>query len=315
MYELTSEERAQIRKQVIQGFEVEFFEARFYEKIGNLFHWEGDIEFPDRFEFLLRLYGSIGYSLTDKKWYVGITDGRTDDLGRPIGYCGHSLATNHEAKKFDIGKDFILLWNNSLHLSDAPIIDWYSQLLKEGDVSLKCQLINSRYVPIISATDDNVKKQIEKAFQGIYTGKPFVIQTDMIQDVKSVDILDHSAVDKLQYLTKFSEEIKKRLYSEFGISIQNEDKRAQVSVEELEREDDLITLNFLSYYESRLKFVDEMKEAGINIKVTPSPIYVSEPTKEEIKDPEKMEENNQEEANAEAKPDEEGKEGVENETE
>ena len=85
------------------------------------------------------------------------------------------------------------------------------------------------------------------------------------------------------------------MYGEFGIEIKNEDKRAQVSVEELKKEEDLISLNYLSYYEARLKFVDEMKAAGINISVTPSPIYASEPTEEEIEDPEIIEEKTEEE--------------------
>ena len=290
MFELSKEEKAEIRKIAVQNFELNFFEFRFYEKLGNLFHWKGEIEFPPMFETLLRLYGSIGYSLTDKTWYVGIWDGRTDELGRPIGYCGHKLSTNHEAKNFKIGEDFILCWNNSLHASDAPIIEWYCELLKEGDKSLKCQLLNSRFAPIIMATNDNMKDQINKAVKSIYEGKPFVVSTDMIQDAKTLDILDPAMVDKLQYLTSFSEEIKKRLYGEFGIEIKNEDKRAQVSVEELKKEEDLISLNYLSYYEARLKFVEEMKAAGIDISVTPSPIYASEPTEEEIEDPEVLEE-------------------------
>ena len=290
MLELSKEERAEIRKIAVQNFELNFFEFRFYEKLGNLFHWDGEIEFPPMFETLLRLYGSIGYSLTDKTWYVGIWDGRTDDLGRPIGYCGHKLSTNKEAKNFTIGKDFILCWNNSLHASDAPIIEWYSDLMREGDKSLKCLLMNSRFAPIIMATNDNVKDQIDKAVKSIYEGKPYVISTQMVQDAKTIDILDPEMTGKLQYLTSFSEEIKKRLYGEFGIEIKNEDKRAQVSVEELKKEEDLISLNYLSYYEARLKFVKEMKAAGIEISVTPSPIYASEPTEEEIEDPEILEE-------------------------
>ena len=294
MFELSKEERADIRKLAIQNFELNFFEFRFYEKLGNLFHWDGEIEFPPMFETLLRLYGSIGYSLTEKKWYVGHWNGRTDDLGRPIEYIGHRLSTNHETKSFKIGEDFILCWNNSLHASDAPIIEWYCDLLREGDKSLKCQLMNSRFAPIVMASNDNIKDEISKAINKIYEGKPYVVSTDMIQDARTLDILDPAMVDKLQYLTAFSEEIKKRLYGEFGIEIKNEDKRAQVSVEELKKEEDLISLNYLSYYEARLKFVEEMKAAGIEISVTPSPIYASEPTEEEIEDPEIIEEKEEE---------------------
>lgn len=286
MFELSNEEKAEIRKCAIQGFELSFFAARFYEKLGNLFHWEGEIEFPEGFEALLRLYGSIGYSLTEKKWIVGRWDGKTDELNRPIGYVGHDLTTQKKAGTYKVGKDFILCWNNTLHLSDEPIIDWYCNLLKEGGKSLKAQLINSRYVPIISATDDNVKEQVTKALKDIYEGKTAVITTDYIQDAKTLDILDPAMVEKLQYLTSFQKEIKKDLYSEFGVEISNEDKRAQVSVEEIQKEKDLISLNYLSYYESRLKFVEAMAAVGINISVTPSPIFATEPTKEDIENPE-----------------------------
>lgn len=286
MFELSNEEKAEIRKTAIANFELNFFEARFFEKLNNLFHWEGDIEFPEMFESLIRIYGSIGYSKNQKKWVVGYTNGQTDELNRPIIYNAHDLTTHKTSSNYEIGSDVILCWNNSLRLSDAPIINHYCDLLTEGEKSLKCQLINSRNIPILAVTDDNMKDQLTNVFKKAYSGIPFIAVTDLMQDVKPIDILDPTMVDKLQYLTSFSEEIKKRLYGEFGIEIKNEDKRAQVSVEELKKEEDLITLNYLSYYESRLKFVEEMKNAGINISVTPSPIYITEPNEEEIKDPE-----------------------------
>lgn len=265
---------------------LDFFKLRFYEKLANLFLWKSDdIEIPHNIETFCRVYGSIGYDLKRKKWCVGWCNGERDDLGNPKIYCAHSLGTNVESWNANVGEDVILLYNNSLHASDAPIIDWYCDLLKETDISMKFQIINSRLVPILAVSDDRIKKEVENMLDCIRAGRPFVVTTDLLQEIKAIDILDNAAIDKMQYLSSFNENINKRLFNEFGIDIDVKDKRAQVISTELNAFQDVNSLNYLSYYEERLDFCKRMKDAGINIEVIPCPIYAEEPNQEEIENP------------------------------
>ena len=276
-----------MRKEYIDLFELDFFKARFLEKLNNLFLWESDsITIPRNMESFLRAYGSIGYAPKLKKFVCGYADMVKDDSNEPINYYCWNLATNKKSYTLKIGEDVILCWNNSLHLSDLPIINWYCDMIKECDISMKCQILNTRLIPVVAATDDDVKKQIEEAYKGILMGKPVVITAELIDELKSVPVTDNTALDKMQYLTSFNESINKRLYGEFGIEVDNKDKRAQVNNDELHGEKDLLTLNYLSYYMERKDFVERLKDAGIDVTCIPSPIFATEPNNEEIENPE-----------------------------
>ena len=86
----------------------------------------------------------------------------------------------------------------------------------------------------------------------------------------------------MQYLSGFYSTIEKRESNDLGIDLENIEKRAQVTTEEIKQYNDYTTLEFLQMYEMRLNFVEEMKEAGFNIEIVPNPVYYDEPKKEDI---------------------------------
>ena len=276
-----------MKKEYIDIFALDFFKARFFEKLNNLYQWKSDdVTIPRNLETFLRLYGSIGYAPKLKKWVCGYVDMVKDDDNEPLNYYCWNLATNKRFYTLKVGEEVILCWNNSLHLSDLPIVNWYCDLMKECDISMKCQILNTRLIPVVAATNDNVKNQIEAAYKDILMGKPCVITTDLIQDLKTIEVTDNTALDKMQYLTSFYESLNKRLYGEFGIEVDSKDKRAQINNEELHGEKDLVTLNYLSYYMERMAFLEALQEIGVKAECIPNPIYATEPNKEEIEDPE-----------------------------
>lgn len=286
------------KRQFINWRLLNFFELRFLEKLNNLFHWESDfLQVPPNFETLLRLYGTIGFVKSEKKFVVGYLSGKFDEDGKPTEYEAYHLNTdgNSGSHKYKIGEELILCRNNSLYLSDLPFINWYCNMLKETDISIRYQLINSRLLPVVGVNDDQTKKQLEEVFNSIEAGKPGIFKKDLLDDIQLLNILDNSNIEKMQYLTSFRENLDKRLFTEFGIEINAKDKRAQVSVEEIKGEDDIHSLNYLSYVEERFAFANKMQEEGFDLEVIPSPIYSGEPTEEEIEEPEKMEEESQEE--------------------
>ena len=298
-------------KDYIDLFALDFMKIRFFEKLNTLFQWKSDdITIPRNLEAYLRLYGSIGYSPTMKKFVCGYVNMTLDDNGEPIEYLCWNLATNKRSYNLKIGTEVILCWNNSLHVSDLPIVNWYCDMMKESDISMKCQIINSRLIPIVAATDDRIKKQVEEMYKDIRAGLPCVITTDMLQDLKTVEVMDNTALDKMQYLVSFYESLNKRLYGEFGLEVDTKDKRAQVNNEELHGEKDLTTLNYLSYYMERKAFIEQLADIGLNVECIPNPIFATEPNDEEIEDPEAAREllNAQEETKEPEQ--EEKKEGV-----
>ena len=109
----------------------------------------------------------------------------------------------------------------------------------------------------------------------------------------------------MQYLSSFYQSIEKREANDFGIDLELIDKRAQVTSNEIKQYDDVTTLEYLIMFECRQRFVEEMKENGINIEIVRNPIFFDEPTKEDVDEGEF-----DEAGNDEGKPgDDEGKPG------
>lgn len=277
-------------------------------KLITLFKWKSEnIEIPYNMELLLRTNGSIGYSPKHKKWVIGSWSGIVDELNRFTTYVCKTLSTTPETYELN-RKDVIVCGNNYTFKGDMEIVGFMSYMKNETDISILYQLINSRNIPMIAAQNDKIKREIELAFQKIKAGVPVVIGTSLIDELSALDITDKNAIEKMQYLNSFYDVLEKRNAQVFGIDVPLIDKRAQVNEKELDNYEDVTSLNFLTYYEPRLEFCEEMKKAGINIECVRNPIYSDDPTEEEIDSEEAQEEEKEE---APENP-EDNKEGVEN---
>ena len=134
-------------------------------------------------------------------------------------------------------------WNNSLHISDMALINNFTDMLTEMFVSLKANVLYSRYKPVFKAGDDKEKRAIEEAFSKIKDDlAPIVITSSNIlaelegnpETIKTFDITDVKNSDKLQYIIKSIEDIFRLFYTLYGQCIQGNGKKAQQTVDEVE---------------------------------------------------------------------------------
>lgn len=266
-------------------------------KLATTFKWKSEtMELPFNMELLIRLNGSIGYCISKKLWVVGSWNGLKDNLNRFTTYIGKTLAT--EPETFELNRnDVIVCANNPLFASDEPIVDYMERFKNETDLSIYYQLVNSRNIPWVVAETDKMKKQIEKAIEDNKAGKPVVVTTSLLSELQTLDITEKDAIEKMQYLSSFYNELEKRNANVFGIDLSVIDKRAQVNSDEINQFDDVTSINFLSNYECRLNFCEEMKKHGFDVSVVRNPIFADEPTKSEI-DSEKAQEKNEKEENS-----------------
>lgn len=290
---------------VIGKTRMPYFEIEL-NKIATLFKWKSEqIEIPYNMEIILRMTGSIGYIPEKNLWVTGMWTGETDDLNRFTTYVAHTLSTHPET--FTLKRDNVIVCgNNALYINDVPVIDFASKMRSETDVSIYYQLVNSRNIPMLAASTDKKKREIEEAFKNLRAGIPVIITTDLISDIISLDITEKDAIQKMQYLSSFYEVIEKRNAMHFGVDIPLVDKKAQVNSDELDNFGDVTSLSFLAAYEARLAFVDEMKKAGIEIECIRNPIYSDEPSAEETESEEAQEEAKEEEEAPEENKDQEG---------
>ena len=279
------------------------------ERDALFFKWKTNdksFKLPFMPEMRVTLNGSLGYDLVHKVWVEGGFNGITDETGDFTTYICHTLATenvqNYELKNH---KEVIVCGNTPLYRSFEDERRFYSSYKEEIDISILCQLINSRLNKAIVTDSDNKKKQVEKAYDMVKLGYPLVLVTSLLENLETLDLTDPDDIDKMQYLSTFYQSMEKREANDAGIDLELIDKRAQVTSNEIKQYDDVTSLEFLIMYEMRLSFVEEMKENGFDIEIVKNPIFFDEPTKEDI------EEGTFEAAEAEEAPEENTEENTE----
>ena len=141
-----------------------------------------------------------------------------------------------------IGVDATVMYNNTLRLPDFNVVK-YADMFTEVDTSLKCLLHNTRLHPIPIARDRQTKAQIESALKDIDNGKPTSILSenileDLITNTKSetipvANITDVDASDKIQYVSNYYNDLRKRFFTMYGHAMINTSKLAQQSQSEV----------------------------------------------------------------------------------
>lgn len=141
-----------------------------------------------------------------------------------------------------IGIDATVMYNNTLRLPDFNVVK-YADMFTEVDTSLKCLLHNTRLHPIPIAKDRQTKAQIEAALKDIDTGKPTSILSenileDLITSTRSetipvANITDVNASDKIQYVSNYYNDLRKRFFTMYGHAMINTSKLAQQSQSEV----------------------------------------------------------------------------------
>ena len=248
------------------------------------FTWESkSIKLPRDPEFWLATNGTLAFDKINQKWKRGQFTGVLDDEGDFETYVAIPLSSsNPGAEDRKNHEQIIVCRNNPLCLPNTASNEWFAKLKAESDTSLMCMILLTRLSKIIEAFSDGQKNQIEAAFKNIKEGLPVVITSSLIEDLKIQELTDPDFIDKIQYISGLMQEIDKREANLKGIDLELLDKRAQVTSNELKQYDDITTLDYLTRYAERLRFVEEMKENGFDIEIVPNPIFFDEPKKEDI---------------------------------
>lgn len=199
--------------------------------------------------------GHVGIMHHDKYGLVcfpGSFSGELDAYGRGTEYVGSLLSGEPMSGKIDdsrqlkgtIGKDCVVIPNNYLFTPDLPIFFTFAKRLTEVDTSLDNNVFFSRLAPIIKTSNGKVKAAVDEVLADINAGNlKCIIADDMeadIEGIKSVDIFnitDVKEVDKIQYLSKYHDDLLRRLYTLGGHAMAGTQKMAQQSAYEVGQND------------------------------------------------------------------------------
>lgn len=179
----------------------------------------------------------------DGDWIVSHVNlgGKPDPNG--LGTIAICSTDNGEVKQFDNWKtnpEVVVWFNNSVMAPDLNV-DRIADILSEVDKSMVYNVIYSRYLPMPVARDENTRKAIDDAIQHLIKGELKTILslpneldellnetgTNSKEPIPIVNISDVKNSDRLQYLSKFHDDIVRWFYNLYGMDINATSKLAQ----------------------------------------------------------------------------------------
>lgn len=136
--------------------------------------------------------------------------------------------------EWEIGKDCTVCFNDFNGYPAQMTIDRYSQMLADTDLSIESLIRYARLLPIPVAKSDTELNELKEALKDIENGKTKVIKTLIRESGDMLELTDPEQIKNMECLSRLHDELTKRVCSEFGISIDTKDKKAQIQTAELD---------------------------------------------------------------------------------
>lgn len=212
-----------------------------FELISSMFTYTG---LPWRQEFIEELLMRWGWAAIGKDengihvGYIAYTD--LDENNIPIGPA--TLTTRHSYQMDGvIDENIVLGYNNNIRIPELKI-GLYADMFTEADTSIKSIIQKARLNPIPMARDSKTQKALNDLLGEIQDGNTKAIAYDAIRDdlfegsdpVTILHLTEPEHTDKLQYMSKFYDDLLRRVLTFYGHPLSSASKMAQVTSAELE---------------------------------------------------------------------------------
>ena len=291
--EETSEAKAKFDNKAVKFFQKDggsfltfyaYWRENLFERIMRLFVWENTDPVPAKeIEQRLLINGSCGvFNFKDPK--SGITE-LTAMFGNFYGVAKYMDELPYYmmrcpiwSGKTVVGKNSIVISNNSLRNPAIPFVNHYAYLLAHTDVTLARALINCRDaggVPV--ATSDKQKADIESYNKKLYNGEDGVVIDFGALGVQYAGA-DRHTQQNITDIMDVRQRILKNFYADIGVRASFE-KRSNATVNEVEADTSMLLLNITDMLESRKKGAEAVNDLfGTNwgVKITPEINYNNE---------------------------------------
>jgi hypothetical protein len=275
-----------------------------------MFEWDEKIFRPELFDRMIRDAGMSALIKTDVADYTPVWFTPVD-LGNgwyPDGWfkdakCWDYMGKEYEFKDWLNNPDILVFFNNFMRMPDM-FTEKYATFLSDVDFSIMNNVFFSRQHPIPTARDKQTQSRINEAIKTVAEGQfnTILMETNLkdIIDGKDVDILNITDVEKsqyIQYLSHLHDGLISRLFFMLGLGTTDNGKQAQISVDELNKNDDASITQALAWYNERKKAIDAARDKGHELFFDFSPLWKARI--ESILNPPSMESTTDEESETE----------------
>ena len=160
-------------------------------------------------------------------------------------------------------------YNNLLHTPEYDIVR-FAKILAETDTSMYCNVMNSRISPILLADNNNQKVALDTAIQNVYSGKLSSIAfNDIIDKINAnstnenshiLHLTEPKNIEKLQYLSKFHDDLIRRLCNLHGVTMNTTGKMAQLTQAELNEYSQFSGIYIQQQYDLLCEYIEEANQ-------------------------------------------------------
>lgn len=180
--------------------------------------------------------------------FYGGLGGELDVYYRPTICTVANPALNFSAD-LEIDKDCVIVDNDSYRLGLIPIIEKYSAMLVENDISTFLATVNTRITTIFAGGDDNTKNSAEEYLRNIFAGKLGVIADNTFLNSLSINPASRTKDNALTDLITQNQYLKACLLNEIGLNANTQLKKERLVTAEIENNTDCL-----------YPFIDDMLE-------------------------------------------------------
>lgn len=217
--------------------------AYMLSRTNNMFKWKNLPEtIPERIlEQFLQTNGNVCFTQINDNLYIftGGLGGAPDVYYKPTLYTISSPALQI-SKTLEIGKECIVIPNDSFYIGLLPLFSRYATAIAENEISLNVALINTRIVSLISASDDRTKASAEKCLEDISNGKLSVIaESEFLEGVKTSPF-STTSTNTLKNLIETEQYLKATWFNEIGLNANYNMKRENLNTAETEMSNDIL---------------------------------------------------------------------------
>ena len=249
----------------------------FLDILLDMFEWEGLPEtIPARFlEMILHSRGEvfIGREKEDDPLVaaIGSLSGEIDDYSMGTECVAVTPCQSLQGKRnIDIAYGI----NNKTATPDK-LLYCLSHMLAENDRSMELVSIYARLLPIPKVNDEKDKQMFDELINKLIDGDPkaFASRNALAKALEDngsdiFNITDPNQVDKLQYLSRFADDIIKRFYNFYGQPLQTQNKAAQSISDELHGMDSVSFILPLQMLQCRQALADNINNIfGLEVSV------------------------------------------------
>lgn len=261
---------------------VTFF-TMLWDVLLEMFEWKNLPDtMPKRFlESILHTYGEVFVCKEKDTENViasyGILSGEVDCYGLGADCIATYPGNSVNGKR---GIDIAYGINNDTATPDM-ITYWIAHLLGEISKSEELNVRYSRLLPIPKLSDEKDKsafndiiKKLDEGEISAFVSKN-VLAKEMGNDSPEVfNLSDVKDVDKLQYLSRYYDDVLKRFYNYYGQALQNQNKSAQSISDELHGMDSVSFIIPLQMLNCRKALCQQINDIfGLNVDVDFSPAW------------------------------------------